>query len=248
MNLDIDRYDSPTGSMTASAQGAFVTYMDAVKMAQKIPANFTEHMLRHEAYGKRAEGVVALYRGQHAIPHHFSFYAFADVKDDDVGLTLHGFDHTGRAEFRTVYVPVRLFESKDESLVVAAARQYKSAELLRLEEERKIRQATKEASDRETLRRLMAEYPDEVKSPAKAPSSNLLVLNTVNYTVQVNLADLRGSFEHKTLGDGRGGSLLFEPLLGKLGTLVDADGTEVLPKEVALELRNNGFDVPSEFD
>jgi hypothetical protein len=73
-----------------------------------------------------------------------------------------------------------------------------------------------------------------------------LQIDTPRYIIEVSRARFYGYFEHKTLGDERGGGLWFERW-NILDVLTDYDGTPTFPLEVAQALARHGYTIGAEF-
>lgn len=63
-------------------------------------------------------------------------------------------------------------------------------------------------------------------------------LNTKNFTIEIDINNGTGWFEHTRLGDHCGGGLWFDAY-----TLSDYDGVYELPKEVADGIIKMGFNI-----
>lgn len=78
-------------------------------------------------------------------------------------------------------------------------------------------------------------------------------IETPKYTIDIDVDQLYGYFEHNELGDEKAGGLWFERVSyenerGYVIDLVDYDGVFALPTQVATALRQHGYHVDEVFN
>lgn len=163
------RYSSPNGTMELNPDGGWMTVADHFEIMERVPVNFVEHMLRHDAYERRARDIITTYREEHALSPSIFFDAGLAVHGESTSICTINIDTKVRG---MTDVPTSLFDTDDMSVVVEAARKDKAAQDEARAAAQRLRAEAKERDEKAELARLIQIYPDELKSLQKRSTDN----------------------------------------------------------------------------